>query len=195
MLFSFTACSEQSPSEVTKEALAALKSQDAEAFNALYAGEPLDFTPTAENNEEPQILTGERFTAVMEKLLGFDYEIGKETITDDSATVEITITTYDFGQTLESAASEVMSQVLELTLSGTSEKEINLLVEEALLNAFDQLLEKAKTTTANVNLTKSKGGWSIDNITENQELADALTGGAYSVIMNMSDIFSGIMTE
>jgi hypothetical protein len=149
---------------------------------------------------------------IAKRALDFDYALGEADIDGDRADVEITITTYPFGQVFEDSMDSFLTNIAEeiaedekqkVAASGISESdaEAEALTEveneaeaEALGTRFAQLfsenLEKADktyTTKATVTLLKSADGrWTIDVLSAGNELENAIYGGIVSAAAEFS---------
>ena len=87
--------------------------------------------------------TAEKFVV---KVLEFDYTFGEETINDDKATVDVTITTYNFTSMFSDMLTDLYSKAIELAFSGLTEeeleKQVNAMADQALSGSLDKLTEK-----------------------------------------------------
>ena len=178
----FNACSfQKSPTEVATSFIEALKAQDEETLAKVYSGDwsedggltsTLNSTDLGGMSKE----TAEKFIA---KVLEFDYTYGEETINDDKATVDVTITTYNFTSMLSDMLTDLYSKAIELAFSGLTEeeleKQINELTDKALSDGLDKLTEKNVSNTVKLELTKDGHSWKVDPVTD--EFTDALLGG------------------
>lgn len=190
MAFCLCGCGEKSPSDVVKDAFEAMKTQDAETVNLLYGGDDVDFNQMFGENSVDSSLDEENQALLMEKFLDFGYTIDDEQINGDKATVTVTITTYDFDTAFQDYMREALTTAFSYAFSDASDDEINQAINASLSTILNGLTEKDKVQTATLSLTKSDDGWIIDDFTDNTEFIDAITGGAYSTVKNMSDSFS-----
>ena len=116
---------------------------------------------------------GEEATqALIDKVLEFDYEIGEESIDGDTATVELTITTYPLGDIFTTVLSELFSSDME-ELASMTEDELMAWMDETLISQLDAA-EKTYVTDVTVTLNQEDGQWVVQ---EDQEFSNALTGG------------------
>lgn len=192
MVMTFCACGSQSPTDVADTFLAAIKAQDSDAIKSVYADGALDLL--GETEEESEEVLGDDFSDELEqelinKILEFDYEISNEQINGDTATVDVAISTYDFGSAMAEFASEYITQGLVLAFSGASDDEMNELAN----TLFEEQLEKAEkdyTGTTTLSLTKTDDGWTVDEIDEGGVFVDVLFGGLINSLENLEDSFS-----
>ena len=144
----FNACSfQKSPTEVATSFLEALIAQDEEALEKVYSGdwsEDGGLTATL-NSADLGGMSKETAEKFVGKVLEFDYAFGEETINDDKATVDVTITTYNFTSMFSDMLTDLkyMSEKLELTKDGHSWK-VDPVTDEftdALLGGLNTFLE------------------------------------------------------
>ncbi len=155
MCFTFAACSSPSPSDALKADLEDAKSSPDEIIG--------DMGSDGFGEEATE--------ALVNKVLEFDYELGKETIDGDTATVEATITTYPFGEMFSNLLISFMGQAMSDPT----------MTEETMMDTLDQLLmdaldsaEKTYKSTVTVTLINDGQAWVVQ---ESDELSNALTGG------------------
>ena len=116
---------------------------------------------------------GEKATqALINKVLEFDYELGKETINGDSATVETTITTYPFGQIFTKVVTDFIVEAYA-NAGNMTDEDIAALMDKLLVNEL-QKAEKSYTKTIKISLAKEDGIWVVQ---EDKDMSNALTGG------------------
>lgn len=184
------ACSsEPSPGEVTKNALDAMKAQDTEALAKYYSGDMGDLQGTIDSfSQEGDQMTeaqAELMQSFAAKLYDFDYELGEEAIDGETATVGVTLTTYDMGTAFGEAISDYFSTAFAMALSGASQEELENLLYDGMRGKIDALTEKTHTSDIELTLTKTDEGWMLDSFSD--EAADALTGGMLSAATDMSN--------
>ncbi len=178
----FNACSfQKSPTEVATSFLEALIAQDEEALEKVYSGdwsEDGGLTATL-NSADLGGMSKETAEKFVGKVLEFDYTFGEETINDDKATVEVTITTYNFTSMFSDMLTDLYSKAIELAFSGLTEeeleKQVNAMADQALSGSLDKLTEKTVSNTVKLELTKDGHSWKVDPVTD--EFTDALLGG------------------
>lgn len=124
---------------------------------------------------------GEEATqALIDKVLEFDYKLGEEKIDGDSATVEVTITTYPMGEVFTTVITTLLSSDME-TLGAMSEEEMTEWMDETLMAELDKA-EKNYKSDITVTLEKEDGAWVVQ---ESDELSNALTGGMLDFASSM----------
>lgn len=117
--------------------------------------------------------------ALIDKVLEFDYKLGEEKIDGDSATVELTITTYPFGDIF----TQVVGQVLTTALSdpNMTEEQVTKLLDDSLLDAMNAA-QKTYAKSISAKLKKENGKWVVQ---EDETLSNALTGGMLDFASNL----------
>lgn len=174
------------PTDVTTQFLDALKAQDKETIEKIYAGQwdgEGDIT-AAFNAADLGALSQDTVDKFLRKVLAFDYELGEEKITDNTATVDVTINAYNFTGAFSNVLESLYSEAIRLAFSGLDEeeldKEISKLVDSHLSQQLDELETKDKSATVTVELVKEGGKWQVQPLSE--EFMDALFGGLNSFI-------------
>ena len=118
-------------------------------------------------------------TALVNKMLEFEYEIGEEKVDGDTATVELTITTYPFGDMFTTVINDLMDQAYSGEID--TDADVETLVSDMIMDEMDTL-EKSYSKTITVNLNKEDGAWVVQ---EDEDFGDAITGGLYTFADNM----------
>ena len=118
-------------------------------------------------------------TALVNKMLEFEYEIGEEKVDGDTATVELTITTYPFGDMFTTVINDLMDKATNSELS--ADTDTDALVSEMLNEQMDNA-EKSYTKTITVELAKEDNQWVVQ---ESVDYGDAITGGLYTFADNL----------
>jgi hypothetical protein len=139
---------------------------------------------------EEATLDEENAVLLIEKILDFDYTIDDEQIDGDHANVTVTLTTYDFDTAFKDYMSEALQTAFSYTFSDASDDEMSQAINESLYTILTGLTEKDMVQTATLSLTKGAEGWTIDDLSDNADFLDAITGGAYSTVVGMSDDYS-----
>lgn len=180
-----TGCGTPSPSDTAKTFLDALKAQDTETMASVYAGKDLDVENGlfGESDEEDTLLSGESFDKMlMEKILDFDYAITNEKIDGDKATVTVDVTTYPMGDTFSQIYADMMTQIWGLAFSDASDEQTNAVIEGIFTKHWQEMTEKTYKGTADLSLTKTEDGWKVDEIEDDSDFLNVLTGNMVKVI-------------
>ena len=164
-LIMLTACGAPSPSDVLKADLENAKSSPEEILGEI---EETGFGEKAMGQ-------------LIEKVLEFDYELGKETIDGDTATVETTITTYPFGQIFTNVVTNFITQAFA-NAGNLSDEDMAKLMDDLLLDELEKA-EKTYKKTVSIQLKLEEDKWVVQ---ETKEMSDALTGGMLSFADNMN---------
>jgi hypothetical protein len=193
--FSLAACGSVSPSDAVDHMLKAVKSQDADTVKSYYDGDVDtalgDFTSIFDENTSEDLTDDQKaiLKKLTNKLLDFDYSIGEEKISGDSATVSVKFTTYKFGSMFDSVLSEYMQKAFTYAFSDTevSDEKTEEFLYDSLEKQLDQLKEKNYTKTVDISLKKTDDGWKVEKL-DGDEI-DAITGGVYSTMETWSKAF------
>ena len=112
-----------------------------------------------------------------EQMQQFEYEVSNEVVDEDTATVDVKITTVNIGKAFEDSINEFMEKAMAGEISSdTTEEELT----KQLYAAFQEKLaaaEKDYEGTAVLNLTNVDGKWMVDQISQTDPLVNCLTGG------------------
>ena len=195
--FALVGCSTgPSPTEVTKGALDALKAQDHETLQSYVSGSAEDFgvntlaTGFAGTEGESQTEAQKAFADKFNKVASdFDYEMGKETIDGDTATVEVTITSHDMAPVVADAMEEYLGEAFARAFDGASEEEMSDLFVQIFAKKLDPDAEKTHVATTTFNLSKVDGEWKLDKLSEDN--ADCLLGGLLSTMNQINSSLNG----
>lgn len=182
-------CGSASPSDVVDTYLGALKAQDADTVAKVYSGDSgADLlSDVTESDEFPEEISSD-FTDMM---LSFDYSLSNEQISGDSATVDVTIGTYDFGSMFKSVIGDYFTKAFGMAFSGASEDEM----EQVLVDLFAEKIAEMKEgehdfeATATISLSKVDGEWKINAIDDDSDFINCLTGDMTSALTDISDSF------
>ena len=129
---------------------------------------------------------GEEATELLvDKMLDFDYELGEETIDGETATVEVSLTTYPFGELLAASLSDIFSSDME-ELAGMTEEDLTSYMGEALISQLNAA-EKTYSSDFTIELYLADGNWKLQ---DSLEMSDALTGGMTSLAGDAIDSLS-----
>ena len=188
-----------SPSTVVKTTFDAMKAGDFETVqknvnaevdtSMLEGANAFSFGDTSVEITEDQMVVVDKITA---KIKDFDYAVKGEKIDGNKATVEVEITTYDFGGMFMNVFNDYMSQALSYALTSADDPDLEEKMTTLAMSILDtrvgELTQKDQVNTATVNLVKTdKGTWLIDNVDE--ELTDALLGGLVSSLEGLMNSF------
>lgn len=192
LVFSLCACGGPTPTSTVETFLDAVKVQDTETIKTVYGDEDFSFIGEmdleSEDSTQPETdkILNEK---LLPKLLEFDYTVSNEQINEDKATVDVTVTTYNFGPAMTSFFSSYMTQAFALIFDDNAEAKLDKIAANLLTAEVDKLTEKTCEKTATISLTATEEGWVIDEIDEEGEVLDALTGGMVSSIEALNEAF------
>ena len=153
------------PTASVETYIQAFKDNNTEAMDGVYSGDVED--ATTNNNQESEL---EKF--LDERIRNFEYECSNEQINGDTATVDVSITTYDWGEAYKEAIDDYLSQIY----AGSTDVDAEKLVVEKLSKL--ETLDYVKTVS--VKLSKSDGIWMVDEFDVNDPFWDAIYGGIIS---------------
>ena len=109
------------------------------------------------------------------------YELGETKVEGDTATVQAKITNMDMAKVLQAYFDELYS------MAGDSDEDIgDEKMEEVLREILSREDNETVTNEVTVKLAKKDGGWQIQTT---DELANALTGGFFSLVNQMAETF------
>lgn len=116
---------------------------------------------------------------VYDMMLDFSHKEGSETINEDQAKVEVTLTMYDFNPVVEKGLDAATKKAEELSKKESiSDEEIQKQILSVLFENMEKA-EKNKTVTTTVNLVKKDKEWVVSD--DNSDLNDALLSNTQSV--------------
>lgn len=202
LCFTFVSCGKQSPSDTVSSFLDAIKKSDSSTIEKIYASGSFDADDILSDSDDKDSNAdnqdsktedldsfGDEFQKqLLSKLADFDYEISKEKIDGDKAKVDVTFTTYEFGNAFNLALSEYMQKSLALVFAGSSESEIQAIAESVFKEEFDKLTEKKFTKTITIPLTQKDGKWIIDDLSSDENFFDAISGNLYSTVKSLDTL-------
>jgi len=188
---------EATPSEVTTTFLTAIQENDTDTIKSVYEPGELSlfkllFAITGDDETASADLEDlGPFQGIFEsKITDFDFEVGEETISDDTATVEVTISTYAIGDAVSSALTEYLSQAFILAFSeDTTEEDLDNLFESILKSKTDAAA-KTYTKTITIPLAKTDDGWKVSDLSGNEEFVNVMTGGLIDAVNSFNDLWS-----
>lgn len=185
MTVGLAACGNPTPSETVDSFLDGVKNTDADAVKSVYSGKSFNFDKDLSefggNDKELAKITKE---SLVPKLLDFDYEIGEEKIDGDKATVEVTFTTYNFGDALTSFMTDYIAQGMVMAFDDSSEKKLEKLAVTLYKKSIKDM-KKDYTGKAKISLTKKDDTWMVDEIQDDDAFYNVFLGGA---IDSMKDL-------
>lgn len=194
-------CSSPTPSQTVDSFLQAMKAQDTESMAKYYAGDASDLAGSWLNESVGTDIDGSRDLtddekAVMQKFAGklcdFDYQLGDEKIDGDTATVNVSVTTYDFGEAVDNALNDYLEEAITQAFSGKelSTSKSNKIFYKAFDKQLDKLADKSVQTDAQLSLTKGDdGSWKVNDL--DNDAVNALTGQLVDKVAAYEKAFSG----
>lgn len=183
VLFMMTACGntkEDTPSIVTSAFLDAYSKKGEEKIKEYSQWK--DYSVKALEIQDSDYIEGvdrKLQKQVYEMMQSFDHSEGKETIQDDSATVQVTMTVYDFEPVIKKGMKEATAKAEELS----SQSDISDAQAQAQINTiiFQNMKEAKKTKKKEIviNLVKKDGTWLISN--DNADIQNVLIANMQSL--------------
>lgn len=174
MLFGFCACTKSNtPTVVVEKQMQQIKEEQVETeLSSLVS----DSSIVKKYKKDYQKL--------LKKIQDFDYEVTKEKINGDSATVTVKITTYDFGK----AYKQMYQQISKDAAAGkiTSSTDTTSYVYKLLFSKMNALEDKDYSTTVKVKCTKDDDGTWSTNILDDSTIEDAILGGVMTIANSTS---------
>ncbi len=194
-------CSSTTPSQTADSFLQAMKAQDTESMAKYYSGDASDLAGSWLNESVGGDIDGsgdltDDEKAVMQKFAGklcdFDYELGDEKVDGNNATVNVSVTTYDFGEAVDNALKDYLEEALAQAFSGKelSTAKSNKIFYKAFGKQLDKLTDKSVQTDAQLSLTKGDdGSWKVSEL--DNDAVNALTGQLLDKVQEYEKAFSG----
>lgn len=166
-------CSKQaSPSDIVNNYM---KTKISEAKNDLseYLGDSSDKTSDLFGGSEE---LNKEFCKLLTDL---DYKVSNEEIDEDYATVDLTVTTYDFRTFLSNVLTDYISKAFSIALSGGSDEDIAKELQEISSTRLEETKNNGKTytDTITIDLIKGEEGWIIDPDYDLEIIANVFSGG------------------
>ena len=198
MLFAFTACgggeaAEETPADQAATALdttlAALKSADRDAIQALGGGEDV-FGDAAE-----ALGSEEGIDSVLKSMFGhFDYTIGTpEQVDDSNVNVPVTVSNADMSKAVNSWFSDLMAYAMQNPDIANDEAALQAKTIEMLQAAVDKTAEAEDgiiTSDVTFPMTLTDGKWEISDSIDDSVL-DAVLGGFMTAVNELTGGSSG----
>ncbi|MCI8608099.1 MAG: DUF5105 domain-containing protein [Firmicutes bacterium] len=188
MVFAMFGCgSEKSPTDVAKEYMEACKSSDA----AIWASDGID-----SEGSDSMGMGDEMQKKLHDLMLDFDYTIDNEKIDGDSATVDVTVKTYNLGEAFSDALKKYFEEALPMAFAGASQEELEEAATKAFAEAFEDAgEEKSFEKTVTVSLTKGDDGWELPALDQDLDFADAMSGGTVNAVQDFAEGLSSGLGE
>lgn len=193
LMISFCACGTPGPTETADTFLNAVKAQDQETVNSVYAGKTFDVLDSMEGGD-PDAEGGESVDDLLEKqmkdkMLDFDYTLSNEKIDDTQATVDVEFKTYEFGEAMTNTMAKYIEKALPLAFSGASDEEMQEVMNDAFEEEFGALTDKTYTAKATINLVQKDGEWKVAKIDSESEVMNAMSGNLVNAIKEINESF------
>lgn len=138
----------------------------------------------------------ETLTSLINAIGDYDYKVNSEKEEGDKATVNVTITTYDFSEWMTNSLTEIFSQAFALAFTGdTSDEAVNELMNRIFKEQTEAVIATGKTKSSTVDIICKKvdGKWEVDEEATGDALADALSGGMLSSMKNIESELENII--
>lgn len=183
---------EGSPSAAADAFLQGIQTGDEEAINAVYA--PGDFALNEELQTAEELMGnfegGDKLLDDLQtKLREFEYDFKGEEIDGDRATVKVKITTYDFGGAVNDFLPDFIIESSNLKLKGST-GDIGTVAVSLFQEQIDKLTEKDFEQETELALTKTDGVWKVDELDQDSEFLNVLTGGLVKAITDLAESYS-----
>ena len=194
MLFAFTACGggeaavEETPADQAAAALdttlAALKSADKDAIQALGGGEDIF------GEAEEALGSEEGIDSVLKSMFGhFDYTIGTpEQVDDSNVNVPVTVSNADMSKAVNSWFSDLMAYAMQNPDIANDEAALQAKTIEMLQTAVDKTAEAENGIVTNdvvFPMTLVDGNWEISD-TIDESVLDAVMGGFMTAVNELT---------
>lgn len=188
-------CGSPSPTDVAEEFLTAVKAGDTKTLSTIYDGDNMEIKDTLKKQDINLSKMDKQLQEnTVEKLQGFEYELSNEKIDGSSATVDVKIKTYDFGDAFTTFFQDYLSQGLSKAFGGASEEEMNELATDIFSTKLEEMkFDYEKTVT--LKLIKEDNTWLVEEVKKNSDFLYALTGGLVTAAEEMADSFGEAFSE
>ena len=193
MVIGLAGCGELQPAEVVDTALTSIKAMDGTTLATVYAGGKLDskskdvvgmlsakddvaMTPAVSSLSDAQ----QDFIAdVSKKLCSFDYTVNSVAVDNNAAKVNVTFKAYDFGSAYSDGLEGFGEGFVRAVSDGSDEDgEMTKALVAKVKDEVSGLSAKTKSKTIDLNLTRTGGVWTLDELSRDQ--LDAMFGGIVS---------------
>lgn len=185
---SLCSCGTPSPTDTVDKFLNGIKTQNNEEIKGIYADEEFEFAnelDEEDGKELNKVLQEKMFPMLMD----FQYTLSNEVIDGNKATVDVTVKTYNFGGAFTNFMSNYLTQAFALAFSDSNESKIDKLAANLLETELTDLTEKTYEETATITLTSTENGWVIDELEDDGEVMNVLTGGIVKSVSSMNNLF------
>ena len=168
--------SASSPTNAADTFLKAVKAQDTETVSKVYSGtfEGLVGEFESGGDEEYDALIEEE---LIPKLLDYDYEVSNEQIDEDTATVDVALTTYDLGGAYSDFVEELFQALISMQTTDLTEDDITEAGLSIFKDKLEGLTEKTYEAKVTISLTNTEEGWKVDSLDDDTTFINALSGG------------------
>lgn len=185
---SLCSCGTPSPTDTVDKFLNGIKTQNNEEIKGIYADEEFEFANEL-NDEDGKELNKVLQEKMFPMLMDFQYTLSNEVIDGNKATVDVTVKTYNFGGAFTNFMSNYLTQAFALAFSDSNESKIDKLAANLLETELTDLTEKTYEETATITLTSTENGWVIDELEDDGEVMNVLTGGIVKSVSSMNNLF------
>lgn len=186
-------CGQAAPQEVVDTALASIKAMDGTTLATVYTGGKLDskskdvvgmlsakddiaMTEATDKLSDSQ---QEFIAEVSKKLCSFDYTINSTAVDNNTAKVNVTFKTYDFGTAYSDGMEGFGDSFIQAVSDGSDEDgEMTKALIAKVKDEVEDLNAKSKTKAIDLNLTYANGAWTLNELSKDQ--LDAMFGGIVS---------------
>lgn len=187
ILFTFTACGKQTPSDAIEQTMQTLTSGDEESLK-------LVFGENAFNNENGTATTDENTAKKIYKAMisNLTYEITNvtENAEDNTAVVTMNVTNVALGSVTAKYWNTVMTNMMSYAFLTQDPKPTEDEIKDMMLQWFIETYEaedlETVTASIDVHMTYVDDAWQIDN---NDNLIDAIIGGNIKLNGSLADIY------
>lgn len=146
--------------------------------------EGLESINGADIEEFEEFMSAETAKEFITSITDFDYKVNSETVDGDKATVNVTITSYDFGSWFANSLTSYFQIAFTQAFSGASEEEITAAALDVFTEEFQTMKNNGKTkaTTVDFTLNKIDEDWVVDADASEDAFTNAITGGMVEAV-------------
>lgn len=194
-LFALVGCGASTPAQCADTFFKSIKENNTDALAKLYTGDNvsedinglLSFLEEEDSNgENTDSISKENIQKLTTMIADFDYKIGDASEDGDTATVQVTLTTYNLGDAFSDFYKDFLDQAMTLALKGGNDEEITSLSNKILAEKLETC-KKDCTATISLPMTKVNGSWKVNDLSDNDEVADAFSGKLLSAMNNTNE--------